>query len=179
MIDALKNGDEHVFEEVYTFYSKKIFAYFLKKTNVQEDAKDLLQITFIKLWQYRTSLNEDYLLEQHLFNIARTVFIDYLRKANKLQKIKANAGMQHNANLSAGQFDAFDLQASLQTKLSGMPLLRKRIFELHKIEGYSYREIAEILSITVKSVDNNLMKALKHLRSKELILIILLLNIFH
>ncbi len=90
MIDAIKHGDEHVFEQVYVLYRGKLFAYFLKKTNSEEDAKDLLQTTFSRLWQYRKSLCEDYVLEQHLFQIARTVFIDYLRKENKLKKVKAS-----------------------------------------------------------------------------------------
>src|ERR1700759_1633813 len=88
MIEAIKNGNVNAFEEAYVQYRGKLFAYFLKKTNAEEDAKDLLQITFSKLWQYRNSLSADYLLEQHLFHIARTVFIDHLRKENKLQKVK-------------------------------------------------------------------------------------------
>ena len=177
MIDAIKNGNEHAFEEVYILYRVKLFAYFLKKTNAEEDAKDLLQVTFSKLWQYRKSLCEDYLLEQHLFHIARTVFIDYLRKENKIKRMKA--GMRSDTDVSTEQPHAFDMQARLQTILSAMPVVRKRVFELHKLEGYSYREIAEILSISIKSVDNNLAKALKHLRNTGLVLIILLVNVFH
>jgi len=179
MIDALKNGDAGAFEKVFSLYKEKVFAYFLKKTNAEEDAKDLLQITFSKLWQYRSSLSADYLLEQHLFHIARTVFIDYLRKENKQQKVKTTAKLYTTEKLSADSIHEFDLYARLHSILSGMPVLRKRVFELHKLEGYSYKEIAEILSISVKAVDNNLSKALKYLRNSELLLLILLLNFFH
>ena len=61
----------------------KVLSYFLKKTKSPEDAKDLVQTTYLKLWQYRASLSNDFLLDQHLFHIARTVFIDYLRKQNR------------------------------------------------------------------------------------------------
>ncbi len=178
MIDAIKHGDEHVFEQVYVLYRGKLFAYFLKKTNSEEDAKDLLQTTFSRLWQYRKSLCEDYVLEQHLFQIARTVFIDYLRKENKLKKVKASVRSNRDAQRQEDHSHEFDLNSLLQTRLSSMPLLRKRVFELNKIEGYSYKEIAKILSIPVKSVDNNLAKALKYLRNTELIFIIILANIF-
>ena len=111
MIDALKNGDAGAFEKVFSLYKQKVFAYFLKKTNAEEDAKDLLQITFSKLWQYRSSLSADYLLEQHLFHIARTVFIDYLRKENKQQKVKTTAKLHTTEKLSADSIHEFDLYA--------------------------------------------------------------------
>jgi RNA polymerase sigma-70 factor (ECF subfamily) len=169
MIDAIKNGNEKAFEQAYILYREKLFGYLVKKTNSAEDAKDLLQIVFSKLWQYRRSLSADYLLEQHLFHIARTVFIDYLRKENTLQKIKGSARLHNSAYQPEDQIYGFDTEAHLQNLLSGMPVLRKQVFELYKIEGFSYKEIAEILSISVKSVDNNLAKALKYLRKASAI----------
>ncbi len=178
MIGAIKNGEEQVFEQAYVLYRGKLFAYFLKKSGSEEDAKDLLQITFCRLWQYRKSLCEEYTLEQHLFHIARTVFIDYLRKENKLKKVKALAESNSQVQQQEDHSHEFDLNSLLQTKLSAMPFLRKRVFELNKIEGYSYKEIAKMLSIPVKAVDNNLTKALKFLRNTGLIFIIILANIF-
>ena len=155
MISAIKEGDNFAFEQLYIQYRQKLYNYFLKKTNAVEDARDLVQVTFVKLWQYRKSLSEDYPPEQQIFYIARTVFIDYLRKENKINRIKASVRSKSNTPELNDPAQQFDLAFLLQTKLSGMPSLRKRVFELHKIEGYSYKEIAEILSISVKSVDNN------------------------
>lgn len=177
MIDAIKNGNVRVFEEAYILYRKKLFAYFLNKTNNAEDAKDLLQTAFFKLWQYRKSLSNEYLLEQHIFHIARTVYIDYLRKENKLQKIKVSANLQTNIPQLSNCFAEFDLRMHLQNILSRMPLQRRRIFELHKLEGYSYKEIADMLAIPVKSVDNHLAKAMKYIRNTMLLVLIFLSNI--
>lgn len=179
MIDAIKNGNAAAFEQAYLHHREKVYAYFLKKTNSPEDAKDLLQTVFLKLWQYRSSLSPDYLLEQHLFHIARTVFIDHLRKENKMQQVKRSIKTRSGTkSLSPEPLYQFDTQARLQTLLSAMPPLRKKVFELHRIEGYSYKEIAEILSIPVKSVDNNLAKALKHLKNTGLFFIVFLAGIF-
>lgn len=173
MINAIKNGDAVAFEKVYKLYREKVFAFFLKKTNSAEDAKDLLQITFCKLWQYRKSLSEEYLPEQQLFYIARNAFIDYLRKENTLLKIKQSAGLNMQAKQSHENFYGFDLEARLQKVLKPLPSVKRTIFQLHKIEGYSYKEIAEILCIPIKSVDNHLAKTLKYLRKAELLFIIL------
>ena len=66
----------------------------------------------------------------------------------------------------------FDLRSRLGNALSSMPALRKKIFELNRLHGYSYQEIARELSITVKSVDNNLAKTIKFLRKTVLLFII-------
>ncbi|HEX5154227.1 MAG TPA: sigma-70 family RNA polymerase sigma factor [Parafilimonas sp.] len=176
MIDAIRNGDSKAFEQCYILFREKLFGYFLKKTCCKEDAKDLLQITFCRLWQYRKSLSNEYLPEQHLFHIARTVFIDYLRRENKQEKIKTKVSLQDARTLSPEHLFEFDLYKRLQKILSAMPFIRKQVFVLNKIEGYSYKEIAGMLSIPVKSVDNNLARALKQLRSVELVFIILFLN---
>jgi RNA polymerase sigma-70 factor (ECF subfamily) len=68
----------------------------------------------------------------------------------------------------------FDLKAHLSKVLSTMPEQRKKVFELNRLQGYSYKEIAEILSISVKAVDNNLSRALRQLRRVFISLIYLL-----
>jgi RNA polymerase sigma-70 factor (ECF subfamily) len=164
MIEAIKRGDTFAYNQAYLQYRDKVYAYFLKKTKCQEDAKDLLQITFLKLWQYRRTLSENYLLEQHLFHIARTAFIDHIRKQNKLQKIQKSINEEKENTSRIYTSTAFDMEARLQSALSSMPALRKKVFELNRLQGYSYKEIAQLLSISLKSVDNNLTKALRQLR---------------
>src|SRR3954451_14115611 len=109
MIDAIKRGDGFAYEQTYIQYRDKIYFYFLKKTKSHEDARDLVQITFLKLWQYRQSLSPDYVLEQHLFQIARTVFIDYVRRQNKRaclkQIVKRNAEESASSIYTSNEFD--------------------------------------------------------------------------
>src|ERR1700759_5221200 len=178
MIEEIKEGNAAAFEHLYNLYKEKLLAYFLKKTNSVEAAKDLMQTTFFKLWQYRKSLSADYLPEQQLFYIARTVFIDHLRKQNKQSKIRTTVKIRFEEQQGDDYIYAFDAESRLQKLLSGMPKLRKTIFQLHRIEGYSYKEIADMLKIPVKSVDNNLAKALKYLRKAEVYIIIFIIASF-
>lgn len=171
MIDAIKRGDEFAFEQAYVQHRGRVYGYFLKKTKNPEDARDLLQVTFLKLWQYRQSLSTEYLLEQHIFHIARTVFIDHLRKQNRRAKLHDAAAYHLPASARyTGNSTEFDVRSRLRSALATMPEMRKKIFELNKIQGFSYQEIAQLLSISVKSVDNNLTKALKYLRKTMIML---------
>ena len=144
MIDEIKEGNAAAFEQLYHLYKEKLLAYFLKKTNSIDAAKDLMQTTFFKLWQYRRSLSADYLPEQQLFYIARTVFIDYLRRESKQHKIKAGIKARTDEKQAADYIYSFDAEARLENVSSEMPQLRRKVFQLHRLEGYSYKEIAKI-----------------------------------
>ncbi|QIL39399.1 sigma-70 family RNA polymerase sigma factor [Pedobacter sp. HDW13] len=180
LISDIKRGDEDAFEQAYKKWRSKGYYYFLRRTASAEDAKDLLQTTFLKLWQYRSTLNSDYSLDQQLFHIARTVLIDYIRKANKQKasqvSIETTGEAQGEPNYQSMEFDT---KRRMLQILNEMPELRKKVFELHKLEGYSYKEVAAKLGITEKAVDNHLAKALRKLRSDfplPLFLLILMLK---
>lgn len=172
MIEAIRNGDEFAFEQVYLAYRGKLYGYFLKKTDRAEDARDLLQVTFLKLWRYRQSLSPEYHLGQHIFQIARTVFIDHLRKQNRQSELTYSLQRTYPPSTQYTYIPTdFDLRARLAAALSSMPELRKKVFELNRLQGFSYQEIARQLSISVKAVDNNLAKALRQLRKTILLLL--------
>ncbi len=173
MVEAIKRGDALAFEQAYNTYRAKVYGWLLKKTGSAEDARDLLQTVFFKLWKYRHTLNPHYTLDQHLFNIARGVFIDYLRVNSK----KPSFTHTFTEELATPGTD-FETQQKLQQALSSMPVLRRKIFILNRLQGYSYTEIAHLLSIPAKTVDNNISRALKALRKMFISVLILLFTLF-
>lgn len=177
MIDELKKGNAETFEQVYIQYCDKVYSYFKKKTGCSDNAQDLMQITFLKLWQYRSSLSTAYLLDQHLFHIAKTVFIDYLRKQNKIEQIQKEMLAKSRQSAEINPSLSYFMASQVTSLLSSMPPLRRKIFELNRLQGYSYKEVAQLLSISVKAVDNNLTKALKQLRAQLFISLVLLICI--
>ncbi|RXK83640.1 RNA polymerase sigma factor [Filimonas effusa] len=160
MIVAIKNGDEFAFEQAFLQLRGRLYGYFFKKTHSEQDAFDLVQTTFLKLWKYRGSLNEHYSLEQHLFRISKTVFIDYLRKKQKSSQVVA----LRSAESSCVTSEEFDLKSQVYKALDTMPEIRKKAFELHRFHGFTYSEISSCLSISVKSVDNHVTKAVRQLK---------------
>ncbi len=166
LLTAIKAGNEFAFGEAFRLYKDKLYAYFLHKTGNAEDAADLVQNTFTKLWQYRKSISPDFLFDQQLFHIARTALIDHLRRENKRAKIRRIA--KDNEILPQATHDVladFDCRNRLENALSELPETRRKVFYLNRIQGYSYREIAAILSISVKAADNNLSKAVRQLKN--------------
>lgn len=167
-IAEICSGDEAAFTEVFHLYYGKVYHHFLKRSHSAAIAREVVQLTFIKLWEFRHTLSEDIPLDTQLFNIASGSFIDYLRRENTQRK-KA-VGLAEISSMDEGEagvehdqvFESSDYLLSLTRSLSPV---RKKVFILSRIHGHSYKEIAEQMSISLKTVEDHMVKALRHIRS--------------
>ncbi|MEJ5088522.1 sigma-70 family RNA polymerase sigma factor [Sphingobacterium faecium] len=167
--------DESLFKNLFYHYYDRIYTGFYKKTNSLEVAQDLTQITFMKLWTYRDQFSQDISHEKQIFRKAKLVLIDWLRKEANQRKLIAE--IQQNLPL-AFTTSTSDLREELNLAIDKLPPARKKVFIMAYLEGYSHKEIAEELNISVKTVDAHVLKSLQQLR-KLLALTSLLFFIFN
>jgi len=173
-ITALKEGDTSVFSEIFNEYHRKVYLYVLSKTHSEYIAEETTQITFIKLWDYRQQLNESEPVSKLIFHIARTTCIDLFRKDAVRDRVLKHEKPQENATGNVSEsVEVKELQQRIKHAVHNMPPVRRRVFELSRYEFKSYKEIAELLSLSVKTVENHMALAIKHLR-KALPLMVLL-----
>lgn len=159
ILKRLKCGDHKAFGEVYEAWHRKVYFYFQKLYNDDYVVKELTQQTFIKLWHYRADVSEEISIDRQIFQKARLIYIDWLRKEATYRK--------HFTPEEIKELPEIVVEAEMQDlkqALNFLPEKRKRVFELKHIYGYSYKEIAEYLGISVKTVDNHLLKATAQLR---------------
>jgi len=174
----LREGDQQAFERVFYEYHEKVHAYVLKKTNSTYIADEALQLTFIRLWKYRQSLTDELSLFSQVFRIARTTMIDLIRKEHtKAQALTAYKTPAAFANDTSDRLEVNELQRKIAGLLRDMPGVQKRVFEMSRFEGRSYRDIADALSISVKTVETHISRALKYLRQHLTLLILLMTGI--
>ncbi|PUZ21710.1 RNA polymerase sigma factor [Chitinophaga parva] len=162
-IIGLKLGYEGIFEEVYHAFHERLYAYFLKHTRSPELSAELVQQVFIRLWQHRARLSETHTLSEQLFRIAKTTFIDMLRK-EKYQRQLMDAYAQTLDTPASTPGHHADIEKQLHREMDKMPPVRKKVFWLSRVEGLSHKEISEQLSIAPKTVEAHISKALKQLR---------------
>ena len=173
-ITCLREGDQQTFERVFYEYHEKVHAYVLKKTNSEYIADETLQLTFIRLWNYRHSLDKELSLFSQVFRIARTTMIDLIRKENtKMQTLTAYKTSEAYSNDTGDRLETNELQRKIATLLRDMPGVQKKVFEMSRFEGMSYRDIAANLSISVKTVETHISRALKYLRQHLTLLVLL------
>ena len=170
----IRAGDHTAFKEFYHLWAGRVFSFFKKKTNNETDAEDLTQQTFIRLWQYRSSLSDNHLMETMLFQNARMVFIDWLRKEAS-EKKRRLAGANNSEKIS---FNTQPDYTELQMALKRLPSARQNAIRLSHLEGYSYKEIATQMNVSVKTVENHVRLALIQLRKLLIPTILLFFNFF-
>ena len=165
--ERLRLGDNGAFEEIYKRYQGKIYGFCINNGQSKSDAEEVLQDVFFKLWIKRKKLTSGGNLQAYLFTLARNVIID---KYRQLMKRKAMVDYQihflepENETENAVLFN--ELNAEIQKTLNSLPQLCKLVFQMSRLKGYSNREIAEELNISIKTVENHISRALRVFREK-------------
>ena len=180
-ITAIKEGIEAAFERAYNEYHVKTFRFFLKRVRMHETAKELTQQTFIKLWRSRHTLSESFSLDTQIFTIAGTILIDHLRKRasqNRLHVILEERLANENCQQMPFTSVALEKSDSLAAMVAELPPVRKKVILLKTQYGFSNKEIANELSISVKTVESHVSKAIRQIRSLSVLLLTLLPGFF-
>ena len=174
-LTAIKEGDHGAFIEVYYILHAKLFRFFLKRVFLHDTAKDLTQQSFIRLWQYRHTLSCDHPLEKQVFIIARSVLINHLRK--EMTQKKALAAHGKSVITVVGAEDVhFERADAVNAAIETLPPVRKRVIILKAFHGFSNKEIAQQMEISVKTVEDHVTKAFRHIRQ---VIALLILFFFH
>lgn len=177
----IKLGDEQAFELFFRKYYVRLCAFSNKFLNNPEDAKEIVQEVFAKIWEGRDEIDPDDSLKSYVFKIAQNLSINKLRR-NKVESRYAEVFkivyLEYNEYSSHESLLAKELEANIAHSISNLPTECRKVFELSRIEGLKYKEIADVLHISVKTVEAQMSKALKLLRlelSEYLTLLIILL----
>jgi RNA polymerase sigma-70 factor (family 1) len=166
-IKELKDGDELYFKKVFDQYHQKLYFFILYKTRSEYIAEEVVQMAFTKLWQSRQTLQEEYTVSTQLFRMATTILIDYLRKYNNKDAVTARldvVNIEQGVDSTNEKMSGAELQKRISEAVNELPPVRKLVFEMSREQGMSYREIAQTLSVSSKTVEAHIYKALKQIK---------------
>ena len=161
LIVRLKRGDERIFELVFEHYKNYLFLFIRKALPLEEDAEGIVQDVFINLWLNRNNLDEYKPLKPYLFTIAKNLIYDHLRKIYSKRKYLDILFLNYSAKSGSteNEVEYWDFERFLMEKINQLPEKRRKIYVLSKLEGKSYREIAELLGISENTVDMQMRSA--------------------
>lgn len=183
-VEGLISGSQADFSKLYCIYADLLYGFVLNLTKSPSLAKDVLQETFLRVWQKRESISTDMSFKSYLYTIAKNLVMDFFRK--QVQNVNFDTYVENeyehpidDAITHKINFDDFMMKLS-QAKQK-LPQKQKEVFELSKENGLSISQISEELHISHKTVKNLLTLAMKTIR-KELspayqILVLLLLKL--
>ncbi|WP_256007351.1 RNA polymerase sigma factor [Pedobacter deserti] len=161
LLTRLKAGDKQAFESLYHRYKHRIAGNLLRLLKSEELAEEILQDMFVRLWDRRSSIDPEQSFRSYLFRVAENKVMDYYRRMARDKKMREKLTAAVSELYSHIEEDIFSKENSrmLQEAIDQLPPQRKQVFILCKMEGKSYKEVAELLSISPSTINDHLYKA--------------------
>lgn len=163
----LKKGDKIAFEAIFNNYYASLCIYANRMLNDDEKAEEIVQNLFVNLWSKRKNLDVESSLKYYLFRSVRNHCLNQLQHLKIREKYAQK--VIENQDIEIHDHDYFievDLAKKIQESIESLPEKRRQIFKLSREEGLKYKEIAEKLNLSVKTVEAQMGLALKQLREK-------------
>lgn len=163
----LKEGNEQAFQILFKKYYSAMCHFARQFLNDSEMAEETVQDMFVKIWEKRESLNIETSVKHYFFRSVRNHCLNQIQH-EKIKKQYAKVVLESaNHEISPEQyFIEVDLVKRIEASIEALPPKRKEIFRLSREQGMKYKDIAETLNISVKTVEAQMGLALKHLRDE-------------
>lgn len=165
-----KAGDMTAAEQLVAFHYQKIYAFFRRLCGGDDDAADLTQRTFSKVWTALGSYEGRSSFSTWIHGIARNVYLDWRRKGNRLD-VQTDEWWETCAADGPSPFDDVaerDEAVHLHSLVARLDDEKREVIHLHYYQGLSLKETAEILDIATSTVKYRLREALDFLRSQPM-----------
>ncbi|MBT34586.1 MAG: hypothetical protein CMO01_33405 [Thalassobius sp.] len=178
-VALLKAGDLKAFKQVYDTNWDRLFRISFKYLQNRQDAEEAVHDIFTTFWRYRNNLDANQGINGYLLKIAQTTLLKIVRR-KKIEYVSYPHENIATTNHTENEVIIRNFEEYSSSLIDELPEKRKLIFQMSRDQGMSYDEIAKQLNISKKTVENQMVSALKFLRKKlhSSILISLLLLVF-
>lgn len=166
LILRLKEGSPEAFRDLFNQYGKKLFSFSLAYLDNAQEAEEIVQEVFLKIWKVRENLLSEKSFDSYIFTITKNAVLNTIRKSKseKVYKnyVKLNPGKDV---LLDDELDFRELETAYKNSIEQLSPRRKEIFVLSREQNLTNAEIAKKLGISVKTVDNQVTSALSEIKN--------------
>lgn len=160
-------GSVSAYDELFKIYGIRVYKFAFSYLKSKEDAEEIVQNSFFKIWDRRKTLDCYQCFKTFLFTIAFNEIMTQFRNKAKEKKYREYYLINASAYFDLEQIILCnDLQNQIEKVIQKLPPRRRQIFIMRKEDHLTYKEIAEELGISSKTVENNLNQAVKFLKSR-------------
>lgn len=165
-LKAIKKGNIQEYELLFREFFQPLLFYAVSILKSEANAEEVVQDIFFALWKNKKSLNIHTSFSSYLYKSVHNNCLQVLRKEQrKLKYEQDRQNWNYHETMSPGEILQYnELYDKINTIVEELPENCKTIFKLNRFHGLKYSEIAEKLAISIKTVEANMTKALKHLR---------------
>lgn len=166
LFTQFQSGNEKAFETLFKRYYPGLCVFADQYLKDRQRTESLVQEMFTRLWEKRGEIVIQSAVKSYLFRMLKNQVLNWLEH----EKVEQNYRRQLQHDVQSASLEQFlpevGLMQKIEAVIAALPPRRQEIFRLSRQEGLSYQEIAERLSVSVKTVENQMGAALKQLRAE-------------
>ncbi len=166
--ELIRKGDKAAFEKVFRQFYKSLCSYALFFVHDTEDADEVVQEVFYKLWKGHETIDIQSSLKSYLFRAVHNQCLNQLKQqkyagvyAEHQKPLLENEQKQH-----ANPAELKELSSRINEAINKLPPERKKVFLMIRFEGMKYKDVANVLGISIKTVENQMGKAMQFLKEE-------------
>ena len=183
LLSQLRNDDVKAFDRLFHIYSRRLYRFAFSILKNREDSEGIVQEVFLRVWDKRAGIDSSKSFKSYLFTISYNLIMDelQLRLKKKAYLIHLEKFFHVDEITSEQEADYNLLKSQIDEVVEELPEKRKQVYKLSREEGLSHKDISEKLNISVKTVENQITLAIKHLKSRlgrELLAVLLFVSLF-
>jgi RNA polymerase sigma-70 factor, ECF subfamily len=163
VIEAIREGNKAVFQQVFDSSYGSLCQYAFTILKNMDEAEDIVQSVFIKMWERRDSLDVKHAMKSYLFRAVYNQSINELEHRKVVVKHQVYDKRNRNDEVQPEVFPE-ELENNIKVAIEGLPPQCKTVFLMSRYDELPYAQIAEKLNISVNTVENQISKALRILR---------------
>jgi RNA polymerase sigma-70 factor (family 1) len=160
-------GDQTAFKQIYTGFYKRLYQFSLAIVKTRESAEEIVEDVFVAIWQKRNELSSIRNLRVYLYTATKNASLNYLSRKATASVTEPfdhiHVGMSDTALTPEQILITTEIHQKIQKTVEALPPRCKMIFKLVREDGLRYKEIAEILNISVNTIDAQMAIAVKRI----------------
>lgn len=168
-IANIQKGDEEAFERLFKAYYFDLSRFVWRYVESKAIAEELVQEVYANIWENRAQWNPTSSLKLYLYQSVKHQALDYLKHEKVRDKYdpKWMAAKKENATLDfRDSRREQQIREAIRREVEALPSRSKMTYKLHRYDGLTYKEIAEVMDVSVKTVESQMTRTLKRLRKR-------------
>jgi RNA polymerase sigma-70 factor (ECF subfamily) len=165
-LNRIRAGAQDAFDDIFRSYYAQLVGVAESMLRERESAEDVVQDVMVELWRRRETLVLETSLRAYLFRAVRNRALNHLRHQRIAPRAEPDAAVHIAVPAADRDTLESEMQTALQEAVKDLPPRCREVFELSRVHGLKYSEIAHSLDISVKTVEAQMGKAIRVLREK-------------
>src|SRR5690625_3379246 len=167
-VEAIRHGDGSAFKKLFLTYYDLLCNFSWRYTRSKADSEDLVQDVFADVWKMRESLDPKKSISVYLYQAVKNKAIDYLdhQKVVRKHQLSADLSDKNVVYIKNTMNEEWEFIKAARYAIDELPFRAQQVYTLHREDGLTYQEIADVMEISVKTVESQMSRALDILRAR-------------